>query len=176
MRVNTFEKQVRVRTADGTIPRIVNAPVAASAAIKMGDILAISSGQVAQAIALPGSDSTETSAGGVTLYGVAMADVTTGASVNEATDRIPVAVFDDNLEVALKIHNATASSAEPRDLTVATAYSLGRWRGASADVWWYFVDTSTTNGEMRYVERTGNNDEDYGLVWCKCVSTYRAAG
>ena len=176
MRRNTFEKQVRVRTTDGSIPHSQDYPVAASNTIKLGDIVAISSGTVAQAIAIPGSNNTETSAGSVVVLGVAMADITTGASVDEQADRIPVAIFDDTLEVALKIHASTAAASEPQDLVLFTAYQLGRWRGASADVWWYFVDVGTTNAEMRYMGRANFDgiDEDYALGWFKPIATYRA--
>lgn len=176
MRRNTFEKQVRVRTSDGSVPHQQDYPVAASQTIKLGDIVAISSGTVAQAIALPGSNSTETSAGSVTLLGVAMADITTTGTVDEQADRIPVAIFDDTLEVALKIRTTVASDSEPQDLVFGTAYQLGRWRGASANVWWYFCDVGTTNAEMRYMGRANydGNDEDYGQGWFKPIATYRA--
>lgn len=167
-----------MRTTDGSIPHSQDYPVAASQTIKMFDILAISSGNMAQAIALPGSNSTETSAGSVVLFGVAMADITTGSSVDEQADRIPVAVFDDSLEVALKIHVSTGvgSDSEAQDLTFGTAYQLGRWRGVSSAVWWYFADTGTTNAEMRYMGRANydGNDEDFALGWFKPIATYRA--
>ena len=176
MRLNTQEKFVRVSTASGALPYVVDWPVAASQTIKKGDFLIISSGASTceQAIALPGSNSTETSSGSVSILGVAMADITTTASVSEATDRIPVALANDDLRILLPIYNSSASAAEPQDLTRGTAYQLSRWRGTASTIWWYAVDTGTSNGELIYVNRSSANDEDYGKVWVTVASASQA--
>lgn len=153
--------------------------VAASQDIKMWDILALSSSVAQQSIALPGSNNTGTASGGnLTELGVALAPIVTASSGVEAiTGRttIPVAIWDDNLELCLRIYNATASAAEPQDLTLGTAYQFQRWRNASASEWWYSLITTTTNGELVYVERAGisGNDDDYGMVWTRSIPAIR---
>lgn len=169
---NVFDKFVRVRPRGGN-GCFDQKPltVAASQTINMYDIVTLSSGNVQQAIALPGSNNTGTASGGnLGLLGVAMAPiVTTSAGVETATGRtqIPVAIFDDNIEIAMRIYNATASSAEPQDLTLGTKYQFQRWRGSSAAVWWYSFIVTTTNGEILYTEKFAGSavDDDYGIVW-----------
>ncbi len=170
----------RPMIANGTI-REEQATVAASTTIQRGDILALSSGQVVQAIALPGSNnSVSLSGGNLAIYGVALGSIATNASGVDTSSgfnitTIPVAVFDNNLEVMYRLYNATASNTNPPDVTIGTAYQFGRWRGASASEWFYVISTTTTNGEMRYVEAYGLNlqqDTDtYTPMWVKPINS-----
>lgn len=151
--------------------------IAASQDIKMYDILAKTSGAntYEQSIALPGSNNSGTASGGnLPIFGVAAAPIVTAASGTEATtgrSKIPVWIFDMNLELCMRIYNATAADAEPRDLAVGTPYQFQRWRGASASEWWYSLITTTTNGELAYMERAGSSadDDNYGLVWTRAI-------
>lgn len=183
---NVFNKVLRVRPTIGFRFRQLDVPIAASQTIYTYDILAKTSGAntFEQSIALPGTNSTGTASGGsLPIYAVALAPITTGSGGTETTtgrSTIPVAVFDDNLELEMRIYNATAANAEPRDisLTGATKYQFQRWRGTSATEWWYSLIVTTTNGEFTYVERGGDSadDDDYGLVWVKAIASVRQGG
>jgi hypothetical protein len=174
---NVFDKFWAVRAAQGSGGAFnqKDLPVAASTTINAGDLVKFSSGQLVQAIALPGSDNSATASGGnLGVVGVAMASIVTGAGGSESiTGRssIPVAIFDSNLELAMRIYNATAADAEPRDLTLGTKYQFQRWRGSSASVWWYSLIVTTTNGELLYVDRYAGSaaDDDYGIVWVRAA-------
>ncbi len=176
MLVATFDKFIRVRPRHGFRLTQREVTIAASQSIKKGDILAKTSGAntYEQAIALPGTDNTASSGSGgnLPIFGIAAAPIVTGSGGSEDTTgrtTIPVWVFDDNLEVAMRIYNATASSAEPRDLALGTTYQFIRWRGASASQWWYALIVTTTNGEFVFMERHGGSadDDDYGVVWVR---------
>lgn len=177
MLVATFNKFVRVRPRAGFRLTQKEVTIAASQNIKKYDILAKTSGAntYEQACALDASNNTGTASGGnLPIFGVAAAGIVTAAGGSEATTgrtTIPVWVFDGNLEVAMRIYNATAANAEPRDLTLGTPYQFQRWRGASADEWWYSLITTTTNGELAFVERHASSadDDDYGVVWARSI-------
>lgn len=176
-KVDTFDKVLRVRPRTGFRLMQKEVTIAASQNIKMYDILAKTSGAntYEQSCALDGSNSTGTASGGnLPIFGVAAAPIVTGSGGTETTtgrSTIPVWVFDDNLELCMRIYNSTATSAEPRDLVLGTAYQFQRWRGASADEWWYSLITTTTNGELHYVERAAGSadDDNYGLVWVRAA-------
>ena len=174
---NTLDKAWFVRPAQGCGGSFNQKEytVAASTSIKRGDILSFSSSQLVQSIALPGSNNTasSTSGGSLGLVGVAMADIVTGSDGLEAVtgrSTIPVAIFDGNLELAMRIYNATASSAEPQDISFGTTYEFVRYRGGSATDWWYMLSTTTT-GEFMPVERYAGSlaGDDYGLMWVRAA-------
>lgn len=163
-------------------------PVAASQTIKAGDFLNVSSGALAQALALPGSNGTATASGaGQTVWGVAMEDCITNSSgqfVNAAgqpdgTGRVglQIAVVDDTLNALVRIFNATASSAEQQDVVLGTNYELVRYR-VTADNWFYAMGTTTTNPNTKLVEKSieSTPDEDYGWVWIKVLAANRVNG
>lgn len=166
-------KVVRVRAAQGNGGAFnqIDAPVAASQTIRMGDFVSLSSGKVQQALALPGSNNTATTSSGNTpMLGVAMADITTDSGGAEATTgrtTVPVAILDGNLEIALRIWNSTASNATQANLALGTSYWVSRVRGDTAGTWWYAVSSaSPTNGELRYVEASPESagSEQYGIA------------
>jgi hypothetical protein len=180
--VNTFTKVLRVRPRSGFRIMQKEITVAASQDIKKHDIVVKTPTDkaytVQQAISpVPVTNNTGTASGGnVRAYGIALAPITTNAAGVEAiTGRttIPIAVFDDNLEVCMRIYNATADLAEAQDLnlgdktTTPVYYQFQRWRGTSAQDWWYSLLVTETNGEFRFVERAGSSapEDDYGLVW-----------
>lgn len=177
--VNTFDKFLAVRPAQGNAGAFNQTAdtikVAASQTIYQWDIVSLSSSQVQQSISLPGSNNSGTASGGnLATLGIALAPITTNSAGVEAVtgrDSIPVLILDGNLEIAMRIYNATASSAEPQDLAYGTAYQFQRWRGASASEWWYSLITTTTNGEFKYVERYAGSaaDDDYGIVWVRPI-------
>lgn len=176
---NVFTKVLRVRPRAGFRLQQKEVTVAASQTINTYDILSLSSSAAQQSIALPGSNSTGTASGGnLAIYGIAAAPIVTGSGGVEATtgrSTIPIWIFDDNLEVEMRIYNATPANAEPQDLTLGTAYQFQRWRDTSASSWWYSLITTTTNGELVYVERGGDSaaDDDYGLVWMRSIPSVR---
>lgn len=176
-------KVVRLRPAQGSGGAFnqLDAPVAASQTIKMGDFVSLSSGKVQQALSMPGSaNSAQTSGGSTSLLGVAMADITTDSNGIEAvTGRttVPVAILDSNLEVTLRIFNATATSSTQSSIALGTAYRLCRVRRDVATDWFYAIDAgaSTTNGELRLVEACPDSasGDQYGLVSVKAIDSVR---
>lgn len=177
MLVGTFNKFVRVRPRAGFRITEKEVTIAASQNIKKYDFLAKTSGAntYEQACALDGSNNTGTASGGnLPIFGIAQTGIVTGAGGTEATtgrSTIRVWVFDSAIEVALRIYHATPSSAEPRDIVLGTPYQFQRWRGASADEWWYSLLTTTTNGELAYMERHAGSadDDDHGVVWVRPI-------
>ena len=177
MLVGTFNKFLRVRPRAGFRLTQKEVTIAASQNIKMYDFIGKTSGAntFEQACALDASNNTGTaSSGNQVFYGIAAAPIVTAAGGAEATTgrtTIPVWVFDTNIEVALRIYHATPASAEPRDLTLGTPYLIQRWRGASADEWWYSALTTTTNGEFAFVERHGSSadEDDHGVCWFRPI-------
>jgi hypothetical protein len=153
--------------------------VADSQTINTYDILALSSGVVSQAIALPGSNNSFSASGGSTAQiGVALGSIVTqsnGVELVTGRTTVPVAIFDTNLEFLTRIYNATASSSEQSSVTLGTAYQFGRYRGASASQWFYCLSTTTSNGEWRITELSKNSasTDAYGFVWVNCVSADR---
>jgi hypothetical protein len=174
-RPDTFDKFVRIRPKNGNgcfNTKVLT--VAASQTIKMYDIVSLSSSNVQQAISLPGADTTGTASGGnLAELGIALAPITTASSgVETATGRtqIPVAIWDDNLEVAMRIYNATAANAELQDLTLGTSYQFQRWRQTSTN-WWYSLIVTTTNGELRFSDYYAGSNvaDDYGIAWVRAI-------
>lgn len=161
-------------------------PVAAGTTIYRGDIVTLTSGAVTQALGLAnvgdvnGNNAATASSGTTTILGVAMASIKTDANGIEAgTGRttLEVAVLDDNLEIGLRIYNAVAADADQAHVAVGTSYRFQRWRGANLSTWWYEL-TTTTPGELEVVARhpgTGA-DEDYGVVWVRCVDAAKLIG
>ena len=165
---------------DGPLARSVNGgclnikPYVAAAALNRGDFVLISSGQAAQAIALPGSANSASASGGSTaVLGVCAGKCDSGATVD-------VIIADDQTEFMLRLYNSTASSAEQQDVTLGTAYQYSRYRGAGsteADAW-YVLSQTTTNGECIVTEKspTSAAADDYGIVWVKIAAARRALG
>lgn len=164
--------------------KVNSVPVAASQTIKRGDFLKLSSGAAAQAITAPAATATlSTDGGSVVILGVALSDITTGASVTDA-DRVQVAIADDDLQVALRLYSSTATNAEVQDAVLggATVYELERYAPAvSTAVNWYVVDiasgtTTQTAAQLIYAARNPESgvDDDYGIVWVKVNYLKRA--
>ena len=166
--------------------KVQQTPVAASQTIKRGDFLKLSSGLAAQAITAPSATATLSTDGGtVTIFGVALNDITTTASVTDA-DRLQVAIADDDLQVALRLYSSTASNAEVQDAVLggATVYELERYAPAvSTAVPFYVVDiasgtTTQTAAQLIYAARCAESADvadDFGLVWVK-VNYLKRAG
>lgn len=154
-----------------------NVPLAASQTIRQGDIVRLDSGAATQALALPETDNTATeSTGNLNVYGIALAPATTGADPNGRT--LPVAVFDDNLECALRLYDADPDDAKPTDLVRGTAFRLARYRADASGGWFYTLTRNTTNGEAIYTAAFPDSDPDqpYGLVWVKVRAASRQGG
>ena len=141
--------------------------VGASQTIQQYDILKLSSGLLVQAIALPGTDNTAAASGGSLpdLY-LAMAPITTGGSVTAADKVAVIKLNEKQAGLLLRLYHATGTSAQQQDVLAGTAYQCGRWRGASASEWWYYLSVVTTNGEFTILEKSPESaaDDSYGLV------------
>lgn len=164
-----FDKQIWPRAALGNAGAFNQepfVPVANSQTINVGDFLTLSSGKVQQLIALPGSNNTGTLSGGnLAIYGIAGDSITTNSSgidtSNPAGNKttIPVIIFDANLELTMREWDATAANTPLTNLVLGQFYQVGRYRGSSASVWWYYMGLTTTNGELQYIEQYGINDQ-----------------
>lgn len=139
-------------------------PVAASQTIKYGDILVLTSGQLAQAIALPAAG-LQTHAGSLTVYYYAVDSITTNASgVDTAQDsktNLEVVQLDGSVKLMLQfIGGADGAAASATGTTLGdvndqlgTSFQLGRYNASSAvGNSWYFASTTTTNGELDFLE------------------------
>lgn len=185
--VNQLTKVDPYPSRDGSPARVRLMTVAASQTINPGDWVAQTSGAdtVEQALALPGSNGSITANGaGQRLMGVVVGQgIVTGSGGTEAVtgrSQVMVAIFDDSTDVLVRIYNATAGSAEPQDVREYTVnYTLARYRGASASIWFYVLSTVTTDGILNITAKSPESDpaDDYGVVRCKptVASRYNAA-
>jgi len=151
--------------------------VAASQTIYAGDVLALTVGSagvltVQQSIAAPSAGSVTLSGGNLPILGVALNPVTANASgVDTSTGQtavVNVALFDASLELLLRIYNATASASQQQDLTLGVPYQFGRYTPSSGNPF-YVLSTTTTNGELVYVENylESSVTDTYGPVWTR---------
>jgi hypothetical protein len=153
--------------------------IAASQTIAVGDAIVKTSGAATyeQALANPSAGSTTAQSGDLEVVGFAMEPIATNASAVDPAqgnkNEIQVAIFENGTtgnQFCLPIYNATAANAEPRDLTLGTAYELVRVRSTSETTGRYYINTVSTNGDCTYVETYAGSAEadDYGAVWfCK---------
>lgn len=156
--------------------RQVKCALATNAVVKRGDLLVMTSGAVDQAISLPGTNDTASSAASTVPYGVALEDKDQTAG----DTHVQVAVFRAGQpQLAMRIYNGTAGDAEAQDLTLLTSYQYHRYRGASATQWWYMLATTTSSTPpFEFVEaHPGNNaGDDYGVVWVSPLNTLTQEG
>lgn len=184
-RANTLDNVNRVRTNDGGFVREKTYAVKASQTINKGDFVKLTSGvvidpTVEQAIAIGSTDNEVTASGGnVGIMGRAMESIVTNAAgVEPATGRstIAVAIFTLGNEFLLRTVDPAhdidldGSTAEVRDTAVGTSYELGLHR-ISATEWFYVAIITTTNGELRQVDKYPSQAvaDDWGLAWYRCA-------
>ena len=143
-------------------------PVAINQTIGIGDWLVITAGLLTQAIAAPGSNNTVSSPGSLVPYAVALAPITTGGTVDQDVDKIPVMVLDDDgvNRMLMRIYAAVAADAEQQDVLIGTSYRLARWRGGAAAALWYMMSVTTAQGDvkLRAFSPQSAKGDDYGLV------------
>ena len=150
-------------TSDG----VMTHPVAANQTIHRGDALVWSSGLLAQALALPGSDGSGTETGSTSPIAFALADITTSATPDANVDKIPVMMLaaGSGRGLVTRIRGASAGASEQQDVNVGTLYVLGRWRLTSTR-WFYYMTTTTAAGDIRLLKKSPESDkaDDYGVV------------
>lgn len=176
---NVLTKAVLVRSVGALSIPSRTVQIAASQTIKAGDFLGKTSGAntFEQALALPGSNNSVTASGGNGAFAAIACEsiTTTPGGVETATGKTAIQVYmlDAHLEFAIRIYNSTASDAEFNDIALGTPYQLGRFRGASANEWFYVLTTTTTNGEIVPVGIYAGSSptDDYGAVWSRLVTT-----
>lgn len=178
-KANVFDKFVRVRPTSGRSVNQKEVTVAANTTIRYGDLVRLNSGVLEQAFAANSTANGAQAYGNATIYGVALADIVTGASGEATTGRtkIPVAVLDDNCEVALRFWNATAGDSELQDVTLGEEYEPMRWTSNPNTITWYGMSVTTTNGSFRLVEKSPDSAaaDDYGIAWFRLIDAYRQA-
>lgn len=169
---NTLSKCVRYRGRGGFRPTPRLYTVSTSTTIRPGDIVQITTGSVViQSIAIPSTDSTAVNSGGnLPILGIATDGIVTDAAgVESGTGRtkIPVVVFDDNVEIGLRVYAATAADSELNDVTVGTTYQFCNYRATGATNYWYMAITTTTNGELVLTEKPSwvAGGDDYGFAY-----------
>jgi hypothetical protein len=174
----TFDNFVRLRPASGmTEFTVIELPVAASQTIKIYDVLSLSSGKVQQAISAPSAGTSSLSGGNLPIVGVATAPITTDSTGTEtdagiARTTTTVAIFDDRLNVLLRVAGANGASANLSNVVQGTAYQLGRFTNGANTLSWYFLSTTSTNGELVFTEIPQDlkgSTSAYPTVWCKAA-------
>jgi hypothetical protein len=140
-------------------------------------VLSLSGGLVQQAIAAPSSGNSTLSGGNLPIVGIAMAPITTNsagievdAGINRTTTT--VALFDDRLNVLFRVAGANGASATLSNVTQGTAYQLGRYTNSAGTFTWYFMSTTTGNGELVFTEIPQDlkgQTYTYPTVWCKAA-------
>lgn len=184
---NVFDNFVRVRPASGmTEFTVIELPVAASQSILIGDILSLSSGKVQQSISAPSAGATTLSGGNLPIVGIAMCAITTDSNGNytaggQTQTTIPVAIFDDRLNLLLRCATTSGASQTLANYTQGSHYQFGRYTNAAGTLSWYFLSPTTTNGEMGFIEIPQDlkgSTSTFPTVWCKAAlsSTIRQLG
>lgn len=147
-------------------------PVTASQSIRAGDLLKLSaSGTVEQAIAAPAVDSVTASGGNLPILGIALENITVDAAGREAgtgKSTLNVAILDPSLEVGMRIYHATPASAKLSALTLGQTYQFVRYTQSAGNSN-YYLATTTSNGELVYVEPYigSSADDNFGVAWCR---------
>lgn len=174
---NTFNKFVEVRPVSGRINQR-EFTVTANTTINKGDFVSLSSGALIQTMAANATANGANAAYANTeILGVALADIVMGATAEATTGRttIPVAIADENLEIALRTYNSTAGDSEPQDLTTGAFYELVRWTSSPNTITWYAAGTATTNHCLALVEKSADSaaGDDYGINWYRIIASRR---
>jgi hypothetical protein len=180
---SALNNQFRYRPAAGAVPRTKVFPEAASADFRYGEAVILSSSggvdSVTQLATAPSAGAVSSSvADGQLLLGWAMADAsgTTGTP-------IPVILAKD-VEVLLRVYNATAANSELADVAIGDHAELFRYKGTDVATNIFTVCSAAPNGtaginQVKIVEKysqdlSSTNDnlvgeqatgDDYGLVW-----------
>jgi len=121
------------RTTDGDPPDVAHYPEAASQTFKAGDLVTLSSGKVAVAVAASTTyASADLEAG--TVLGIALADATgvTGTAV-------PVAIANSRLLIPLLVLHGTPASAVTAVTQVGTAYDIAHYTINGVTAWGYTI-------------------------------------
>jgi hypothetical protein len=162
---------VRYRGRGGFRPTPRDYTVSTSTTIQSGDIVQITTGSVVIPALSVATDSTAVNSGGnLPILGIATDGITTDAAgVESGTGRttIPVVIFDDNVEIGLRVYAASAADAELNDLTVGTTYQFCVYRATGALNRWFMAITTTTNGELVLTDKPSwvAGGDDYGFAF-----------
>lgn len=176
--VNTFDKFWKVRNPAGGSPTIRDYPVTANTTINAGDLVILTSGAVDVGM---GANTTANGANAAynntNFIGVAMQSIVMGATEEATTLRttVPVAILNDNCEVAYRLWSATPADAELADVSLGAVYEPIRWTSNPNTIQWYAVTPVTTKGCMILKEKSPDSasGDDYGIGWFSLLPSRR---
>ena len=159
---------VRYRTTDGGPANIKTFPEAATQTFVAGDLVTLSSGKVAVAVAASGTYSSSDVEGG-TILGVALEPAS-----GTTDDPVKVAIADGRLEILLTCLHATPASAVTAVAQVGTTYDIGHYTLSGVTGWGYMIDdTSAANAMPVDIDDRYAVGEQYGTAWCKIPAAKR---
>lgn len=165
---------VRYRTTDGGPAQILTFPEAASQTFIAGDLVTLSSGKVAVAVAASATHaSSDVEAG--TILGVALENAS-----GTTDDPVKVAIADDRLQILLTVIHGTPAIAVTAVAQVGVGYDVGHWTDGSTPAvtgWGYMIDdTSATNAMVVELDNKYAVGTQYGTAWCKIPASKRTLG
>ncbi|MCU0315859.1 MAG: hypothetical protein MUC92_04645 [Fimbriimonadaceae bacterium] len=149
---------------------LVSIPMAANQTIKPGDLLILSSGKAAQAVALPSNNNSVTaSAGNLDIQYVAVENATTGGSVTNANVIRCIPLSNENLGIILRAYDSSPANTTQANFAVGSKYRLARWRGSSSSQSWYCLTPTTENGDLTlaYFHPESGSTDQYTLLVVK---------
>lgn len=160
-------KETRWRTRGNQAEHQQTFPEAATSDFKKFELVKLSSGKVTQIATIPSALGVSSSVtDGDLILGMALADA------SGTTDTpIPVIIADGNTDFLLRIHNATATSAQEQDVTLSDLAELFRYAGATTATIQTVVSAAPngTNGinQVRIIEKLDGQPDaaEYGWVW-----------
>jgi hypothetical protein len=163
----TYQHYAQRREADGSTPPTIVVPEAATQTFVKGDLLTLSSGKAAIAVA---ANATHTSAdleSGLVI-GTAVADAS-------GVTNTPVAIelITDNTLIRLPVIHGTPASAVTAVAQLGVGYDIGHWTdGSSVTGWGYMIDDTSVKNviPVELIEPAG---EVYGTAWCKIAQRAR---
>ena len=148
------------RTTDGDPPDVAHYPEAASQTFKAGDLVTLSSGKVAVAVAASTTYASADLEGG-TVLGIALADAT---GVTDTA--VPVAIANSRLLIPLLVLHGTPASAVTAVTQVGTAYDIAHYTINGVTTWGYTIDdTSASNIVIHNLDPNYPVGEQYGVAY-----------
>lgn len=165
----TFKRLGNYRVKGNASATVKYFPEAATQSFKRGDLVTLSSGKVAVAVAYTSGDPV---ASGTKILGIADKD----ASGTTDTS-IPVIIADDKTEFLLPVFHPTAGSAVTAVTNVGVAYEL--YRATVSGNLGFGVDISETTDTKvipTEIDPTYPAGEQYGWFWCRVMQAQRALG
>ncbi len=188
---STLDNQFRFRPAfPGAAIRTELRPEAASSNFRYGEAVILSGESVTQIATRPSSGAVSSSlSAGTLIYGWALANAT-GTTGNP----VPILLAKD-VEVLLRVYNATATNAELQDVAIGDLAEIFRYNADSSNNNVFTVISDAPNGtaainkvviKQKYSQSDTSTNaifvgeqaatDTYGLVWCQVRDSLTVEG